>query len=132
APRRENTRQRPPHPPTIDRMHARSAKQSADREERQRSQRTTPGLLDQRSLNIERDQPLPAVHLRSARYHPFIYRKMVERAEPAARPGDLVAVHDRAGALFGYGLYNPRSEIAVRMLTHGAEPPGESFWHQRI
>jgi 23S rRNA (cytosine1962-C5)-methyltransferase len=101
-------------------------------EARRVSQRPTTGLLQQRSLRLESNRLLPAVYLRSASYHPFLYRKMIERADASARPGDLVAVHDRKGALFGHGLYNPRSEIVVRMLSHGDVPPDEDFWQQRL
>ena len=48
----------------------------------------------------------PWVQLRSASNHPFVYRKMVRQADPAARPGDVVNVYDKAGQLFGRGLYN--------------------------
>ncbi|MBI3468574.1 MAG: hypothetical protein HY000_36695 [Planctomycetes bacterium] len=101
-------------------------------EVRRISQRATPGILQQRSLGLVDDQPLPAVHLSSARYHPFLYRKMIGRVDSFAQPGDLVAVFDRAGKLLGHGLYNPRSEIVVRMLNHEAAPPDETFWQRRL
>ncbi|MBL9123336.1 MAG: class I SAM-dependent rRNA methyltransferase, partial [Planctomycetaceae bacterium] len=50
----------------------------------------------------------------------------------AAGPGDLVEVIDRRGERCGFGLYNPRSEISVRMLRHGQAPPDENFWQQRL
>lgn len=74
----------------------------------------------------------PWVRLRSATRHPFIYRRMVESADEAARPGDIVQVYDRAGRFFGRGLYNPRSQIVVRMLTHEDVPVDDRFWRDRL
>jgi len=74
----------------------------------------------------------PWVALRSASFHPFIYKRMLRAADPAARPGDLVQVYDKSGALFGRGLYHPRSQIAVRMLAHGDTAVGDSFFQERV
>jgi 23S rRNA (cytosine1962-C5)-methyltransferase len=75
---------------------------------------------------------LPEVLLRTPTGHPIIYRKRVEKADAGARAGDLVAVYHGEHELLGYGLYNPRSEIAVRMVRWGAEPPDEAFWQARL
>jgi 23S rRNA (cytosine1962-C5)-methyltransferase len=96
------------------------------------SQRPSAGILEQRSLTQNASQPLPEVHLRSVTFHPFLFRKMIDRVEGDARPGDLVAVYDRRGDLFGHGLYNARSEIVVRMLSHDKAAPGEAFWQARL
>jgi 23S rRNA (cytosine1962-C5)-methyltransferase len=78
------------------------------------------------------DAASPWVLLRSATVHPFVYRKMVRAADDAARPGDIVHVYDKAGTLFGRGLYNPHSQIVVRMLTWGDEPVDDAFWRSRL
>jgi 23S rRNA (cytosine1962-C5)-methyltransferase len=96
------------------------------------SQRPSAGILDQRPLSLDPAQPLSEVYLRSVTFHPFLFRKMIDRVERDARPGDLVAVHDRRGELFGHGLYNPRSEIVVRMLSHEKNAPDEVFWQARL
>ncbi|MBI3468585.1 MAG: class I SAM-dependent rRNA methyltransferase [Planctomycetes bacterium] len=75
---------------------------------------------------------LPRAQLRSAAYHPFIYRKMIGRVDSSAHPGDLVAVYDPRGELFGYGLYNPRSQIALRMLSFERQPPDEAWWQGKL
>ena len=66
--------------------------------------------------------------------HPLIYRKRIDKVEDA-RPGDLVAVYGPGEQLLGYGLYNPRSEIAVRMLFAGPScpttPAGRPDWRKR-
>lgn len=56
----------------------------------------------------------------------------METAEPSAQPGDLVQAVDRDNEPFGFGLFNPRSEIVLRMLCYGDAPPDEIFWHARL
>jgi 23S rRNA (cytosine1962-C5)-methyltransferase len=75
----------------------------------------------------------PWVQLRNATYSPLLFKKMVGRADPKARPGDFVAVYNRDGAAFGRGFYNPRSQIAVRLLSFTAEPtPADDLIAGRI
>ena len=58
---------------------------------------------------------------------PLLYRKRVGRVEQA-KPGDMVAVYTEREELIGYGLYNPRSEIAVRMLWYDDDLPTDELW----
>jgi 23S rRNA (cytosine1962-C5)-methyltransferase len=74
----------------------------------------------------------PWVLLRSANKHPFIYKRMVREVDPLARPGDVVNVFDKSGLLFGRGLFNPRSQIALRMLVHGDTAVDDAFWRGLI
>jgi 23S rRNA (cytosine1962-C5)-methyltransferase len=57
---------------------------------------------------------------------------MIDHADRMAQPGDLVQVFDKHAKPFGFGLFNPRSEIVVRMLAYGDTPPHESFWLDRL
>ena len=57
---------------------------------------------------------------------------MIGQVDPAARPGDVVAVYDKSGSLFGQALFNPRSQIVLRMLTWGDTPVDHSFWNGAI
>lgn len=59
------------------------------------------------------------------RGHPWIYSGAVQRTVGTCEPGDLVGVHDADDRLIGHGLYNPRSQIVVRMLTRGAGLGGD-------
>ena len=92
---------------------------------------STPGrdMFAQRPLAPDPAAPIPAAFVRTLTCHPLLYRKRIERVEKA-RPGDLVAVYGPGDRLLGYGLYNPRSEIAVRMVFYGeicpTTPPGSS------
>jgi 23S rRNA (cytosine1962-C5)-methyltransferase len=62
--------------------------------------------------------------------HLWIYRSDVLDVEAA--PGDTVAVLGARGRVIGYALYSDRSQIALRLLTHGAEPAGEATWRRRL
>jgi 23S rRNA (cytosine1962-C5)-methyltransferase len=89
-------------------------------------------LIPDRGLTPE--DPLPTVAIRAAGHHPFVFRKMVMGPVGPGLPnhGDLVRVVDRDGQLLGFGLWNPRSQISVRMLWRQPEPPGPEFWSHRI
>ena len=86
------------------------------------------------------DRPLeppaqwPSVAIRSAGNHPFVYKKMIAgpTGTPWPKAGDLVRVVDRGGFPVGYGLWNPKSQIALRILSHGMEPPGREMWAERV
>jgi 23S rRNA (cytosine1962-C5)-methyltransferase len=77
---------------------------------------------------------LPIVAIRAAGNHPFVYRKMVIGPTGGVRPadGDLVRVVDRDHLPIGFGLWNSRSQISLRLLAQGLEPPGRGFWERRI
>ena len=91
-----------------------------------------PTEIPRRSL----DAPVspPTVAVRSQGLHPFVYRKMVIGPVGPIRPrdGDLVRVVDREGFPLGFGLWNARSQINLRLLVSGIEPPGPEFWEGRI
>jgi 23S rRNA (cytosine1962-C5)-methyltransferase len=62
--------------------------------------------------------------------HPWIYRSDV--AEVHAAPGDLVAVTGTRGRSIGHALFSDRSEITLRMVSHGGEPPSPTFVRARL
>jgi 23S rRNA (cytosine1962-C5)-methyltransferase len=99
---------------------------------RHRPDAPAPTSVPDRSLIPEAS--LATVAVRAAGHHPFIYRKMV--IGPAGigvpNPGDLVKVVDRDGKVLGHGLWNPRSQISIRLLSREAEPPGNEFWERKI
>lgn len=76
-----------------------------------------PQSREDRTPPESKTWPTPWVQLRSAIYHPFVYKRMTRVASKDARPGDVVAVFDKSGERFGTAFYNPRSKIALRMLT---------------
>lgn len=78
---------------------------------------------------------LPRVTLRvgGARGHLFFFRKMVAKPEVAIEPGALVEVFDRSGSPVGRGFYNPRSNIALRMLSfESSDADADAFVGARL
>lgn len=49
---------------------------------------------------------------------PWVYRTELESTEAA--PGSVVGVRSREGRVIGHGFYNPRSMIAVRIVSWGS------------
>jgi 23S rRNA (cytosine1962-C5)-methyltransferase len=74
------------------------------------------------------------VAIRAAGLHPFVFRKMVigPVGPGVPNPGDLVRAVDRDGKALGYGLWNPRSQISLRILTREPDPPGLAFWEHKL
>jgi 23S rRNA (cytosine1962-C5)-methyltransferase len=91
-----------------------------------------PSPSKPRSLSLPSKSEIPTVIAKTVGLHPLLYRKRIERVDRSARAGDLVAVRDVDGKFAGYGLYNPRAEIALRMLRLGDRPPDESFWQEQL
>ncbi|GIW88657.1 MAG: oxidoreductase [Isosphaeraceae bacterium] len=86
-----------------------------------------------RSLDLDL-AAIGSVVVRTPGLPPFVYRKMVQGPEPGRPParGEIVRINDAGGSVLGYGLWNPRSQIAVRTLTRGDRPPSSEFWSARI
>ena len=76
--------------------------------------------------------PYPWVRLRSVMFHPFIFRRMIDQVAPEATAGDIVAVYDRTGRLFGHGFYHNRSQIALRMLSYESTAVDDALFRTRI
>lgn len=79
------------------------------------------------------DLPIPWVRVRSAASGHQLFKRMLGEVDPKARPGDMVAVYDRNDAPYGVALYNPRSLIALRLLTRGiGKFDADAFFAERI
>ncbi len=110
---------------------------------------------DQQPLCPDSAAPIPSLYLKARIRHPLIYRKRIDHVDRNAKPGDWVAVYappqesiesalDAAETkpspapalgdmeLWGYGIYNPRSEIALRMIRFGSKLPDDAFWQERL
>jgi 23S rRNA (cytosine1962-C5)-methyltransferase len=64
--------------------------------------------------------------------HPWVYGNAVERMEGDAAPGDVVSVTDQEGRFIGRGIWNPRSQIPVRLVTRKDEPVAQAFFAARL
>jgi 23S rRNA (cytosine1962-C5)-methyltransferase len=62
--------------------------------------------------------------------HPWIYRSDI--AEAGGKLGDVVPVFDRGGDFLGWGFYNPKSEITLRVAERRDEPVDESWFRTKI
>ncbi len=65
--------------------------------------------------------------------HPWVFSGAVGRVEGRPEKGALVAVADADGRFVGRGLYNPDSQIVVRLLQWKQdEAVDDAFWRRRI
>jgi len=97
------------------------------------SRELTSQMIRQRTqLGPNASEPIPIVFAKSRTLHPILYRKRLARIEDA-RPGDMVAVYtDGQQEPMGYGLFNPRSEMSVRMLWNSPELPTNQAWAGKL
>lgn len=82
---------------------------------------------------------LPMVYLKPRRAkpffmrHPWVFSGAIGRIEGSPTKGSVVAVADDRGAFIGKGLFNPDSQIIVRLLTwERDEAVDAAFWRRRI
>lgn len=75
---------------------------------------------------------VPLVIVKSPSRQPLYYRKRIATVPKNLQPGDLVSVGLANGTHLGYGIYNPRAELALRMLTPHALPPTDGEWTERL
>ena len=64
--------------------------------------------------------------------HPWIYASEIDKTEGECAPGDVIDVYSCKGTMLGRALYNPRSQITLRMLTTQDEPVDEAFFRSRL
>lgn len=57
---------------------------------------------------------------------------MIGEVSRDAKPGDLVQVIGKEGTLFGWGLWNPKSRMPLRVVSHSLEDLDESFFEEAI
>jgi 23S rRNA (cytosine1962-C5)-methyltransferase len=62
--------------------------------------------------------------------HPWIYRSDVTSVDASA--GDLVEVRSARDRTIAYALFSDRSEITLRVIAIGSDPPPASFLHDRL
>ncbi len=82
---------------------------------------------------------MPTVRLKSGREkpinnrHPWIFSGAIAATEGDPQSGDIVRVTDSGGKFLAQGYYNPRSQIAVRLLTWDRETAIDAdFWRRRL
>jgi len=75
---------------------------------------------------------VPTVQLKYQTFHPSIWPKMIGPASADAKAGDLVRVLGREGRPFGWGFWNPKSRMPLRIFSHSEEELDESFFIRAI
>ena len=75
---------------------------------------------------------LPGKEKRVWSGHPWVFRSDIARAKGDPRPGDTVRVTSSAGRFLCMAVYNPASQIALRVLSRKEEPIDESFIRGRV
>lgn len=61
---------------------------------------------------------VPTVQLKYQSFHPSIWPKMIGEVSRDAHAGSFVQVLGREGTPFGWGLWNPKSRMPLRMVSH--------------
>jgi 23S rRNA (cytosine1962-C5)-methyltransferase len=75
---------------------------------------------------------VPTVQIKTISFHPSIWPKMIGEVSRDARPGDLVQVLGKEGTPFGWGLWNPKSRMPLRVVSHSTGELDESFFETAI
>ena len=83
-------------------------------------------------------QTIPKVQLkRQGRHgcetgHPWVYQSEIDYVKGKYSPGDIVDVYNNRQQFMGRGYINPRSQIAVRLLSRQEETIDRAFFERRI
>ncbi|MCX7803915.1 MAG: class I SAM-dependent rRNA methyltransferase [Planctomycetota bacterium] len=64
--------------------------------------------------------------------HPWVFADAVASIEGSPEAGDVVRVLDPTGSFLGKGFYNPKSAMAVRILTRRDESVDAGFFRAKI
>ncbi len=73
------------------------------------------------------------IGLRVENGHPWIFGNEIAETEETVKPGDIVTVFSGDKKFIGKGFINPKSQIAIRLLTRNEkEEIDDNFIRQRI
>ncbi len=75
---------------------------------------------------------LPGKEKRVWTGHPWIFRSDIARSKGDPQPGDAVRVTASNGRFLAMAVYNPASQIALRILSHKEETIDEAFIRGRV
>jgi 23S rRNA (cytosine1962-C5)-methyltransferase len=75
---------------------------------------------------------VPTVQIKYQTFHPSIWPKMIGEVSRDATPGALVQVLGKEGTPFGWGLWNPKSRMPLRVVSHSLDPIDETFFETAI
>jgi len=82
---------------------------------------------------------VPRVYLKERRAlpffsrHPWVFAGAIDRVDGEPVPGSAVTLHASDGKFIAAGLYNPHSQIRVRLYSwHEGEELDSEFWSRRL
>ncbi|MFT3991606.1 MAG: class I SAM-dependent rRNA methyltransferase [Luteolibacter sp.] len=75
---------------------------------------------------------MPTVQLKYRSFHPSIWPKMIGEVSRDATPGSLVQVLGKEGTPFGWGLWNPKARMPLRVISHSLDDLDETFFERAI
>ena len=75
---------------------------------------------------------LPGKEKRVYSGHPWVFRSDIARTKGNPQPGETVRVTASGGKFLAMAVYNPASQIALRILSHREEPIDEAFIRNRV
>ena len=64
--------------------------------------------------------------------HPWVFRSDIARVEGNFTDGDVVRVLSDRGKFLAMAVYNPRSQISLRVLSRHDEPIDGAFIRARV
>ncbi len=80
-----------------------------------------------KKITLGKGKEKPLVHR-----HPWIFSGAIAAKDEGIEDGQIVSVFDWRGSMLGYGYYNSRSQIIVRMLSFGSERIDTDFYRKRL
>lgn len=91
-----------------------------------------PEHLVQRPLAQPQDAALPELIVRSPTWHAHLFKRRLGAYPAGTKHGDLVRLVTEEGQPQGIGYFNPRAEIAARVLSRGDQSLDDAWWEQRF
>lgn len=76
-------------------------------------------------LKKDKEKPLEG-------FHPWVFSGAIEEIDDSYQSGDIVKVYSHQGKYLGQGYLNPRSQIAIRMLTFDEAEINAGFFERKI
>lgn len=64
--------------------------------------------------------------------HPWVFASDIAQVDKSVQPGDVVSVFSRQGRFLARAVYNPKSQIALRILSLQDEAIDKQFIQRRI
>lgn len=90
-----------------------------------------PAYLVQRPLT-ESSSQVPVARLKTTTKHPTVFRKRIGSVDSSATHGTVVKVLADSGETVGYGVWNPRAEATIRILSWGERIPDAKWWSETL